>query len=203
MLSTLPKATERVIINKRSACSQRRGSYQKVTSKISQGELPCLDIKGSLKSALVVLHRLWSEGHRSKGVGVAGHLHPNRIHLENVANAAVMLGRTHKVVLGENVLQHAALFFTYAPWGTAPDSIFLPASPDGLLPSQGVTPSIAQGPAIKPRSAKACSEHWAATPAYMKFGDCTGYPANNLELTFKEKEKTRSLRKKSALSPGT
>lgn len=120
---------------------QRRGSYQKVTSKISQGELPCLDIKGSLKSALVVLHRLWSESHRSKGVGAAGHLHPNRIHLENVANAAVMLGRIHKVVLGENILQCDALLFTYEPLGTAPDSIFLPASLDGLLPSQGLIPS--------------------------------------------------------------
>lgn len=127
MRSTLPKATKSIRVTKRSASSQKRGSYQKGSpprpTKISQGELPCLDIKGSLKSALVVLHRLRSEGHRNKGVGAAGHAHSNGIHLENVANAAVKLGGTHRVVLGGNTLQHDAVLFIYASWGIVPDSM--------------------------------------------------------------------------------
>jgi len=142
MLRTLLKATKRVRVNKGSISSQRRSIYQKVPPyKISQGELPCLDIKGSLKSALVVLHLLRSEGHCSKGVTAAGHTHLNRIHLKNVTNMAVKLGRTHRAVLGENTLQRDAVLLLCASWGTAPDSTFLPASLNRLLPSQRVTPN--------------------------------------------------------------
>lgn len=58
---------------------------------ISEAVLPCLGFKASLKSALVVLHRLWSEGHCSKGVRMAGHTHLSGIHLKDVTDAAVLL----------------------------------------------------------------------------------------------------------------
>ena len=143
MLSTLPKATESIRVNKRSGSSQRRGSHQAgPPAQISQGELPRQDIEGSLKSALVALHHLWSEGHRSKGVGAAGHAHPNGIHLENVTDGAVKLGGTHRAVLGGNILQcFVRSLILICVTGNSPrQRVSLPACP-GQAPSiAGVTP---------------------------------------------------------------
>lgn len=94
-----------------------------------------MDVEGSLKSALVVLHGLWSESHRSEGVGAAGHVHPNGIHLENVATTAVKLGGTHRAALGENILQRHAVLFKYASRGRAPNGV-LPSSFPGRAPGE-------------------------------------------------------------------
>lgn len=91
---------------------EERQLLERSPLKISWSELPCLVFKGSLKSAPVVLHRLWSEGHRHKAVGVAGHAHPNRIHRKDVTDAGVSLGGAHRAVLGEDIIQHDALNHT-------------------------------------------------------------------------------------------
>lgn len=97
-------------------------------------------------------------------------------------------------MLGENTFQHKTVLFINALLRTAPGSVSF-----FLLPWAG-SPSL-------PGNADLVLKHCvfgvlAAAPAYMGGGHSMETPANNLELAFKDKEESGSLRKCSALSLG-